>query len=568
MNGQGEPLVLHADVDAVPWDEAVDVVVAGSGAAGWAAALSARAAGAEVLLLEKATAFGGTTARAGGGGAGTWLWICDNSFLGADGVRDPRDAALRYLARLARPELYDPHAPQCGLPGSEFGLLEMFYDRGKHAVAGLAELDALPLAPLPGVWDYYADLPENRCPQGRTLHLPLPGGAQGTGADIVAHLRAAAERLGVRVRTAAPVRGVVQDRDSGDVLGVLSGSRAGNGRLTRTPGGVVFATGGFARNRELVRTFLRGPLLGSCSGAGSTGDFLEISGALGARLGAMNEAWFTPIVLDQHLDPPSGVFRLPGDSMVVVDTRGERVVNEKATYNEMTRAFFRWDEHAARYDRIPLIMLYDGSVGQRCRTMPGDAAVTDGGGNPLPAEPGTGHELVGATWAELAELIAQRLRRFGDVLPGVGLDPAFLPTLERTLAQFAADAATGVDTRFGRGGTRTERARSGPARRPGMPNPTMHALSDRGPYHAVLLAPGALDTKGGPVIDTDARVQRVEGGPIAGLYGAGNCIASPAGQGYWGGGTTLGLAVTTGWVAGQDAARRAARDRISDRGAA
>jgi succinate dehydrogenase/fumarate reductase flavoprotein subunit len=56
------------------------------------------------------------------------------------------------------------------------------------------------------------------------------------------------------------------------------------------------------------------------------------------------------------------------------------------------------------------------------------------------------------------------------------------------------------------------------------------------------------------MIDPHARVVRPDGSPIDGLYGAGNCIASPAGQAYWGGGTTLGLAVTFGWLAGEHAA--------------
>ena len=50
---------------------------------------------------------------------------------------------------------------------------------------------------------------------------------------------------------------------------------------------------------------------------------------------------------------------------------------------------------------------------------------------------------------------------------------------------------------------------------------------------------------------------RPDGSAIDGLYGAGNCVASPAGQAYWGGGSTLGLAVTFGWLAGEHAAARA-----------
>jgi predicted oxidoreductase len=86
----------------------------------------------------------------------------------------------------------------------------------------------------------------------------------------------------------------------------------------------------------------------------------------------------------------------------------------------------------------------------------------------------------------------------------------------------------------------------------------MFPFRDAGPYHCILLGAGTLETKGGPRIDTHARVLRADGSPIRRLYGAGNCIANPAAEAYWSGGTTLGTAIAFGFVAGESAAREPA----------
>ena len=551
-------LVLRADPEDVPWDLTVDVVVAGSGAAGWAAAIGAALGGATVLVLEKENALGGTTAKAGGGAdeiASTWLWICNHPWLASIGVDDPKDDALRYLARLARPESYNPDAPSLGLPQREFELLETFYDRGTEAVAALDQCGALPLRPLELTLDYFADLPENVTPRGRGLYFPRADGSEGTGADIIESMRATAEELGVQVRTSSPVRGVVVDEE-GAVVGVSTGDRASRMMLVRARGGVVMATGGFTRDRDLIRSHLRGPIVGGLASEGNDGDLVRISGALGLDLANMNEAWFAPMVLDLSPYPLSAAFRLPGDSMILVNRHGRRVVNEKTTYNEMTRAFFSWDPAHAVYPNLPLIMLYDSSVSDRCRAMPEDAPVTEGGGNPLPRIPGEGHELVADTWDELALAIDARLAEYESALPGVRLAPEFITNLSETLQRWTHMSEIGIDQEFARGGTSTERRRSGAPRLPDMRNPTMHAFAEAGPYYAVVLVPGTIDTKGGPRIDRSARLLASDGTAVPGLYGAGNAIASPAGQAYWAGGTTLGLAVTFGWIAGIDAAAR------------
>ena len=88
-------------------------------------------------------------------------------------------------------------------------------------------------------------------------------------------------------------------------------------------------------------------------------------------------------------------------------------------------------------------------------------------------------------------------------------------------------------------------------------NPTLYPLQPEGPYYCIILAPGTLDTNGGPVIDANGRVLRYDGKAVHGLYGAGNCIASPAHNSYWAGGATLGTAMTFGYLAGLHAAGEA-----------
>ena len=70
----------------------VDVLVVGSGAAGLSAAVTAAMHGASVMVAEKASVLGGTSAWSGG-----WLWIPRNPLARAEGIDEAADAPLTYL---------------------------------------------------------------------------------------------------------------------------------------------------------------------------------------------------------------------------------------------------------------------------------------------------------------------------------------------------------------------------------------------------------------------------------------------------------------------------------------
>ena len=528
--------------------EGADLVVVGAGAAGFAAALTARREGLDVLLLEKRDVVGGTTAR-----SGTWIWVPNHRLMREAGMDDPREDAVRYLARLSRPDLYDVDAPWLGLPADEHAMLCAFYDHASDALDELVACGAIDPVMRAEAPDYFAELPEDAAPYGRVVvSRGRERPDQLTGREVIEDFTAAATALGVRIETGTRVTDVLRDA-AGAVTGVVASGPDGV-RERAAARGVVFASGGFTHAPDLMRDFLAAPLRHGGAGAGSEGDFVRIAQRHGLRLHNMAAAWMAPIPIEPLLADPeaftTNIFALRGDSMIVVDARGRRVANEKLSYHELASVFLRWDPVTATYPNLRLFMVFDDETAR---------LFADGkSGNPLPL-PGVkvAHVVSGGTLAELADRLGERLVTAGhETSAGIRLAPDFAATLAETVATFGEDARLGVDRAFGRGATPIELFRNGPARPGHDGNPALHPFSETGPYHAMILAAGTLDTKGGPAIDTHGRVLSVEGKPIEGLYAAGNCAGFPSGQSYWAGGATIALAVTFGYRAARHAATR------------
>ncbi|HEY0578602.1 MAG TPA: FAD-binding protein, partial [Pseudonocardia sp.] len=130
-----------------------------------------------------------------------------------------------------------------------------------------------------------------------------------------------------------------------------------------------------------------------------------------------------------------------------------------------------------------------------------------------------------------------------------------------SIARFNELAATGRDLDFGRGERAVQQLFNGDVREePGRANPTMWPLSSDGPYYAALVTGGTLDTKGGPKATPDGQVVDDMDEPIPGLYGVGNCVASPSARAYWAGGATLGPIIAFAYRAAQAAHREPVKE--------
>jgi 3-oxosteroid 1-dehydrogenase len=537
------------------WTRVVDVVVVGSGVAGLTAAVTAARKGSSVLVLERGPLPGGTTAKSGG-----VLWIPNNKFMRARGLVDKREDAMRYMAKSAYPTLYNAAHPMLGLPEDKYRLIAAFYDNGHVAVDELTGAGILAVKEI-FYPDYYADMPEDTAPEGRAL-VPETWEGFRRGIDklegqiLIDQLVAGCEKLGVDVQCNSRVLNPLKD-EAGEVVGleVRAGHRS---EFIGARQGIVFATGGFLHNERMALEYLRGPVMGGAAAEGSTGDFVNIGTDLGASLGNMTHAWWSQLVVELAIRNRStlrDVYSPYGDSMMMVNRYGRRAMNEKATYNERGQVHYHWDAGRREYPNYLMFWLFD------------DALIHNPQASrfrfPIPA-PGEKLEYVisAPTWSALGRAIRERLEKLAPHTGGVTLAPEFDDGLAATLARFNAMAAEGNDLDFHRGETPIEKAWA-QAPREGAKTGAMYPFARTGPYHCIILGPAALDTKGGPVTDERAQVLHKTGAPIPGIFAAGNCVASPAGQAYWGAGGTIGVALTYGFIAGGEVVKRGRRTNVT-----
>jgi len=534
----------------------VDVVVAGSGAAGMTAALTAAHLGLSALVIEKAGSFGGSTARSGGG-----IWAPGNSVLRAAGVADTPEQARAYLAHVAegvpaaRREALLEYGPEMlGLVLAKtpvrFAWVPGYADYYPEAPGGLSAGRSIEPVPLDGRRVLGAELARlarpylpspvaitqaeyrwlslGRHPRGVRAAVRVAGRAArarlrgqrvlSMGQALAAGLRAGLLASGVPVWLDTPLAGLVVD--GGRVAGVRA-MRDGEPLQIRARRGVLIATGGFERDEQMRRLYQRGPIgtEWTTGAAGNTGDGIRAGEDLGAATGLMDDAWWGPSIA-----LPGGPYfclaerSLPG--CVLVNGAGQRFVNESAPYVDAVHAMY--EANTPENPHIPAWLIFD----QRYR----DRYVFAG----LPP-----HRPLPRRWYAAGSVV--RADDLAGLAQAAGVDA---DGLVKTVARFNEFAAAGRDEDFGRGDSAYDRYYGDPR----LANPNLAPLA-RPPFYAVKIVPGDLGTKGGLRTDERARVLSEDGTVIEGLFAAGNASEAVMGRSYAGAGATIGPAMTFGYIA-------------------
>ncbi len=208
--------------------------------------------------------------------------------------------------------------------------------------------------------DYLDQVPENKVPAGRALGPLKSDGTMGQGVDLMTQLHAGLKRRGVPVLTAHRATRIVMN-PQGRVIGVECDAAGKTVRL-RARKAVIFGSGGYAHNTEFVDAYQKQSLMGACAMPWSTGDFINIAGAAGARMGDLSTAWRSQIVLDEALQArtlAAGVFFPPGDSMLQVNRYGVRAVDENRNYNDRTTVHGYFDATQSEFPNLLMFMIYD-----------------------------------------------------------------------------------------------------------------------------------------------------------------------------------------------------------------
>ena len=354
-------------------DTTVDLLVVGSGT-GMAAALTAHELGLSVLIVEKSSYVGGSTARSGGA-----LWLPASPVLRDAGADDTTERAATYLdsvvagsAPAQRSTGFLTHVSATVDMLNRTTPLRLFWARdyadyhpeepGGSAAGRTCECHPLDTSILgeyrtrlrPGVLEAGVSIPTTgadyrwmnlvaRVPRkgiptfakrvalgvgGRLLGRRYAAGGQG----LMAGLFAGVLRAGIPVWTDTTL---LRLNGNGDRVTGAVVDHGGRQVTITARRGVVLATGGFDHSMDMRWKFQSeslGPNM-SLGAESNTGDGIRAGQELGADIGLMDQAWWFPAIAPLRGKAPAVMLAersLPGS--LIVDQHGRRFANESADY--------------------------------------------------------------------------------------------------------------------------------------------------------------------------------------------------------------------------------------------
>ncbi|MCG2572884.1 FAD-dependent oxidoreductase [Acinetobacter sp. ME22] len=549
-----------------------DVLVIGSGAGGLSSAVTAAHDGLKVIVAEKASVFGGTSAVSGG-----WLWIPNTPHAERKGQAEPIAAPKQYLKNVLG-EQYDEIKIHTYL--TQAPKMVEFFEKNTEVKfeIGRAVPDFFDVSGSRVGWRSIVAAPYDGRLLGQHLHVLRPaipettlwGMGIASGADMkhfintfsaISSFVYATKRvlrhfidLILRKRSTQIVNGNALvarllksafDQQvellanhamtelvcvNGRVTGAYFATPTGIVKITAKHG-VVLATGGFPhdeqRKRSLFKHVAEGTPHHSAAPETNTGDGLNAAEAIGAEVEQhlpWSGAW-APVSLIPRLDGTLGRFPhlvergKPG--LIAVLANGRRFTNEGDSYPAFIKSLF---QQTASGEQAHCWLICDHQFIRRY----GLGAV-----KPFP--------ISMQSWLDNGYLkCGENLQVLANAC---GIDPV---QFQQTVAQYNLHARNGQDPEFQRGTTPYQKAQGDADYKP---NPCIAPI-ESGPFYAVEVVPGSLGTFAGLITDESARVlHKQTRQPIEGLYAAGNDLNSIMGGQYPSGGITLGPAMTFGYLA-------------------
>lgn len=478
--------------DVSLWNDTADILVIGYGIAGACAALEARRAGADVLVIERASGGGGASAIS----CGIFYLGGGTPVQAACGYHDTPDNLYRYLEASIQPSNPDPLRIFCEGSVEHFIWLEaqgIPFERTSYdgKAMFLMSTECLLSTGNESVWPF------------RDIATPVPRGhavaAEGdsAGGAAMTALFAQCETAGVRVLYDGRVTDLITD-DTGSVSGVRL-RQAGSTRHLRAHSAVIIAAGGFSFNRPMVKAHI--PLISeSAEPFGipyNDGSGIQLGQSVGGAVEDMDG-----VVGTASFYPPADLIK-----GILVNSRGERFVAEDS---------------------------YHGRTASHIMTQPDQVAylIVDSDIFAYPELEFPHHTLVDG-WETVDQMEA------GLVLP--------MGSLQRTLAEYNADATSGSDLRFHKHGDWLKPLDS-------PPYAAFDVSFSRSTYLYLTLG-GLRTNRYGEVLGSS-------GLPLGGLYAVGGSAAHlpRSGMSY-----ASGLSLATGSFFGRQAGQHAATQCVNGR---